>query len=127
MPATTVHSSVHHRTRTFLIGGRFGVPGGANAAGKIADLIMEFSAKGARIVATRDYHPHDHISFLGNGPKSVFPPHCIEGSEGSKYYPPIKTALEMARRKSSNPLEQVRSEECTTWHYCIYLFTVTLC
>ena len=97
-------------TRALPLGGRFAVTGGANAAAKIVDLIGEFAVKGARIIATRDYHPHDHVSFLGCGPDSVFPPHCIQGSEGSKFYAPIKTALELARSKSENPLDpQVQS------------------
>ena len=100
-----------HDSRAFPIGGLLGIPGGANAASKIADLIAEFSVKGARIVATRDYHPHDHVSFVGQSTKSVFPPHCVQGSEGSKFYAPIKTALETARMKSSNAMKQVRPHD----------------
>ena len=86
-------------TRALPLGGRLATTGGANAAAKIVELIGEFAVKGAKIIATRDYHPHDHVSFLGCSPTG-FPPHCIQGSEGSKFYAPIKTALELARSKS---------------------------
>ena len=91
-------------TGALPLGGRLKVPGGANAASKIVELIGEFAVKGAKIIATRDYHPHDHVSFLGCSAKG-FPPHCIQGSEGSKFYAPIKSALELARSKSENPLD----------------------
>lgn len=88
-------------------GGKFGVPGGANAGAHIVDLIAEFADKGACIVATRDYHPYDHASFNGRTKGAWFPPHCIQGSVGSMFYPPIKAALQCAREKSSNPTKQV--------------------
>ena len=91
-------------TRALPLGGRLATTGGANAAAKIVELIGEFAVKGAKIIATRDYHPHDHVSFLGSSPTG-FPPHCIQGSEGSKFYAPIKTALELARSKSENPMD----------------------
>ena len=88
-------------------GGKFGVPGGANAGAHIVDLIAEFSSKGACVIATRDYHPFDHASFQGRSKGAWFPPHCIQGSIGSMFYPPIKAALQLARGKSSNPHKQV--------------------
>ena len=88
-------------------GGKFGVTGGANAGAHIVDLIAEFASKGAHIVATRDYHPYDHASFNGRTKGAWFPPHCIQGSIGSMFYPPIKAALQFAREKSSNPTKQV--------------------
>lgn len=39
---------------------------------------------GGTIIATRDYHPIDHVSFSTEG--GPFPPHCIEGSEGAEVF-----------------------------------------
>merc|ERR1719182_479960 len=72
-------------------GGRFGVPEGGSCVAPIVKLIEEFASQGAMIVATRDYHPHDHCSFTGFG--GPFPPHCVQGSTGSYFYPSIGKAL----------------------------------
>jgi nicotinamidase-related amidase len=77
------------------VGGRFGVAGGGVVAATICTLIERFAESGAVVVATRDYHPCDHASFAGNGGR--FPPHCVQGSTGSEFYPPIKDALQKAR------------------------------
>ena len=75
-------------------GGKFGVPEGDAIAPPIAELISFFMQRGASVVATRDYHPHDHASFMGQG--GPFPAHCVQGSEGSKFRPVISRALSAA-------------------------------
>eukprot|EP01004_Peranema_trichophorum_P003327 NODE_2320_length_1615_cov_71.250670_g1991_i0.p1 GENE.NODE_2320_length_1615_cov_71.250670_g1991_i0~~NODE_2320_length_1615_cov_71.250670_g1991_i0.p1 ORF type:complete len:391 (-),score=72.62 NODE_2320_length_1615_cov_71.250670_g1991_i0:211-1383(-) len=72
----------------FLPGGGFGVAEGDIAAIDVCRLIDYFTDVGAKIVATRDYHPRDHVSF------SVFPPHCIEGSVGSHLYSSVASAMQ---------------------------------
>lgn len=72
-------------------GGKFGVPEGAVAAATIIDMIKKAADAKALIVATRDYHPIDHCSFSDNG--GHFPPHCIQGSKGSKLFQPINEVL----------------------------------
>jgi len=47
------------------------------------------------IVATRDYHPKNHCSF--NTHSGHFPPHCIQGSRGSKFYELIEMVLKEVR------------------------------
>lgn len=44
--------------------------------------------------ATRDYHPHDHASFVTQG--GPFPAHCVQGSKGSMFRPVIAKALSAA-------------------------------
>ena len=39
------------------------------------------------IVATRDRHPPDHCSFQAQG--GVWPPHCVDGTEGCELHPEI--------------------------------------
>eukprot|EP00662_Eupelagonemidae_sp_cell21_P037570 gene37570-48112_t len=58
-------------------GGRFAVPEGAQAAQHCSALMHAFADAGGVVVATRDYHPHDHCSFSGHG--GHFPAHCVQG------------------------------------------------
>jgi hypothetical protein len=48
-------------------GGRFGVPEGDAIVAPICQLIKAASDVGATIIASRDYHPHDHYSFAHAG------------------------------------------------------------
>lgn len=76
-------------------GGRFGVADGGAASRVICPLIHKFASEGCVVVATRDYHPIDHVSFNSQG--GPFPPHCIQGSDGSKFFPEIAHTLQEAR------------------------------
>jgi len=44
------------------------------------------------IIVTQDAHPKDHCSFVDQG--GVFPPHCVQGTEGMDVYPPLKGVLD---------------------------------
>ena len=44
------------------------------------------------VIITQDAHPTNHCSFVENG--GVFPPHCVQGTEGMNVYPPLMKALE---------------------------------
>ena len=77
-------------------GGRFGVAEGEAIIDSIVQLTNAFVRAGATVVATRDYHPCDHVSFVPAGP---FPVHCVQGSEGSKFLPPIAEALAKGVRR----------------------------
>ena len=57
-----VPRSPHNET-----GGRFGVAGGGVIVDTICQLIKAASEVGATIIASRDYHPHDHFSFAHAG------------------------------------------------------------
>ena len=76
-------------------GGRFGVAEGDHVDPLCCQLIKHFAKCGGHVVATRDYHPCDHISFMGqNGP---FPAHCVQGTPGSYFLPSIASALAAAK------------------------------
>eukprot|EP00802_Teleaulax_amphioxeia_P004553 Tamp_04557.p1 GENE.Tamp_04557~~Tamp_04557.p1 ORF type:complete len:667 (+),score=102.32 Tamp_04557:23-2002(+) len=79
-------------------GGRFGVDEGDEIVAEICSMIRAASEAGATIIASRDYHPHDHCSFVHKG--GHFPPHCVQGTEGSKFLPEIAQALELAMRNN---------------------------
>ena len=44
------------------------------------------------VIVTQDAHPANHCSFEKNG--GVFPPHCVEGTEGMNVYPMLQKALD---------------------------------
>jgi len=84
-------------------GGAFGVAEGGKIVHTVVKLMEYFAASGALVVATRDYHPVDHCSFIPEG--GPFPAHCVQGTEGSKFYPDI--ALCMANLKTAGRRAEV--------------------
>mmetsp|Transcript_19030 Transcript_19030/g.61997 ORF Transcript_19030/g.61997 Transcript_19030/m.61997 type:complete len:681 (-) Transcript_19030:192-2234(-) len=78
-------------------GGAFAVPEGNDISPLVVKLMEEFADKGGLVVATRDYHPKCHCSFLPQ--QGPFPEHCVQGSIGSHFYPPIGEAIKNLRKK----------------------------
>lgn len=72
-------------------GGRFGVSEAELIINPICTMMNHFAAAGATIVASRSYHPADHVSFLSQG--GHLPPHCIAGSKGSHLIGPIAETM----------------------------------
>lgn len=79
--------------------GNFAVAEGDKAVPFIVKLIDKFNKANNLIIASRDYHPRDHVSFMPDGP---FPAHCVEGSKGSKFLPPIRDALKKSIKDNEN-------------------------
>ena len=52
------------------------------------------------IIVTQDAHPENHCSFKEQG--GVFPPHCVQGTEGMNVYPALQTVLDQLMANSSN-------------------------
>ena len=46
------------------------------------------------VIVTQDAHPANHCSFVENG--GVFPPHCVQGTEGMNVYPALQKAIDAA-------------------------------
>ena len=44
------------------------------------------------IIVTQDAHPKNHCSFVEQG--GVFPPHCVQGTEGMDVYPALQGVLD---------------------------------
>ncbi|CAR29463.1 hypothetical protein ZYGR_0AD01450 [Zygosaccharomyces rouxii] len=92
----------------FLPGGSLAVPHGDEIVKPVIDLIEDPTEKWDQVVMTRDWHPHNHISFAkshnladfspityvspveGDDRKiegTLFPVHCVEGTRGSQLAP----------------------------------------
>ena len=79
----------------FLINGSLEVPGGNSVIEPINQIIMNYSL----VVATKDWHPLDHVSFASNHPgkkvgdvvkvnnfdQILWPKHCVQESKGSDF------------------------------------------
>ncbi|NYI08144.1 nicotinamidase [Allostreptomyces psammosilenae] len=83
----------------FCEGGSLAVPGGADVAAAITDLVVgsREGADGPRyrhVVATRDHHiePGDHFSEHPDYVDS-WPPHCVAGTEGVGFHPNFAPAV----------------------------------
>ena len=72
----------------------FAVRGGESIVFPIGVLIKQFLSKDrGYIIASRDYHPHDHKSFATEYKEGLFPYHCIQGTPGSEIVPRIARVL----------------------------------
>jgi nicotinamidase/pyrazinamidase len=84
----------------FMSGGSLNVPFGDKIIPNINSLIEKFEI----VVISKEWHPVDHKSFVTNNEgKNIFeeiivngksmiiwPPHCIQGTEGAKIHPELK-------------------------------------
>lgn len=73
--------------RDFMPGGTLPVPEADTIIPTINEYIQIFKNRGGTIVATRDWHPTNHISFTTRG--GPWPPHCIQGTSGAEFHPDL--------------------------------------
>jgi hypothetical protein len=72
----------------------------------ICSLMEAFHSAGGVVIATKDYHPWDHCSFIGStdvnfaprknqifGHSAGFPRHCVQGSAGCNFYKDIRDTM----------------------------------
>lgn len=69
--------------KDFMPGGTLPVPNGDMIIPRIEEYIELFKKRNALIVATRDWHPENHISFKEYG--GLWPKHCIQNTEGAEF------------------------------------------
>jgi nicotinamidase/pyrazinamidase len=88
----------------FCPGGALPVPEGDRIVPAINRLMhLQFFPK---VVATKDWHPPDHISFASRyrkelyttmdtpyGPQILWPDHCVQGTWGAEFHPALETGL----------------------------------
>ena len=81
----------------FCPGGKLAVSGGH----AIVPLVNQLATQADHVVLTQDWHPADHSSFVSQhkgvvaftqiempyGPQTVWPDHCVMGSEGAAFHP----------------------------------------
>ena len=78
--------------KDFMPDGALPVPEGDKIVPVLNQYIQLFADKGNPVYFTRDWHPPDHISFRGHG--GIWPPHCVQDTEGAKFHPDLKIPLD---------------------------------
>lgn len=83
----------------FTRGGALEVPGGDEIAEPVQRLAERFDV----VVATRDWHPPDHSSFVTEG--GPWPVHCVRGTHGADFHPAmaevdIDAVVDVGRERS---------------------------
>jgi len=87
--ALTKHSAliVVDVQNDFIPGGALPVPEGDKVVEPLNKYMEMFRRQGLPIVATRDWHPPNHMSFKEYG--GIWPPHCIQNSWGAEFHPDL--------------------------------------
>lgn len=67
----------------FLPGGSLAVPEGDQVIPVLNGYIDQFNNRQLPVLATRDWHPADHCSFIQQG--GPWPEHCIADSKGAEF------------------------------------------
>jgi nicotinamidase/pyrazinamidase len=89
----------------FCPGGALPVPEGDQVILVLNDYIKIFKKANARIFATRDWHPPNHISFKAQG--GPWPPHCVQNSKGAEFHPDLKLPSDTSIvSKAMDPLKE---------------------
>ena len=97
----------------FCPGGALPVPAGNRIAEALEPLLDRFDL----VIATRDWHPPDHGSFLGaevdparwrgSDPPAIWPPHCVQGTEGAELHPALdRSRVHLVVDKGQDRLSQ---------------------
>jgi nicotinamidase/pyrazinamidase len=72
----------------FLPGGALPVVNGDQIIPVINEYIRRFEAAKANILASRDWHLPNHMSFKAQG--GPWPPHCVQNTKGAEFSPNLK-------------------------------------
>ena len=81
----------------FLPGGSLGVPAGDEVVSP-----LETAASACKlVVATRDFHPRNHMSFHDQG--GTWPPHCVAGTHGAELHPAVAALAAQVVDKGTAP------------------------
>ncbi|BCD68273.1 nicotinamidase [Nitratiruptor sp. YY09-18] len=69
--------------KDFMPGGALAVKEADTIIGRVNAYIKLFTKTSQPIFFTRDWHPHNHISFQDQG--GAWPPHCVQGTQGAAF------------------------------------------
>jgi nicotinamidase/pyrazinamidase len=97
----------------FTPGGALAVEGGD----EIGEVINRLADHFDFVVATRDWHPPDHGSFVGvdvdldkwegTDPPGIWPVHCVAGTEGAELHPSLdQSKVDLVLDKGQSPHSQ---------------------
>src|SRR6185436_9307784 len=89
----------------FVPGGSLAVPHGQEVVPVANRWIAQFAAKGELIVATQDWHPANHSSFVSQNPTGgIWPDHCVQNTLGAEFVAGLNVgAIKTVVRKGTDP------------------------
>ncbi|MDR0408822.1 MAG: bifunctional nicotinamidase/pyrazinamidase [Spirochaetaceae bacterium] len=96
----------------FCPGGALAVADGGSVVAPLNDLALRFNAANAPVIATQDWHPAGHSSFLsslssGRAPAEgevLWPDHCVQGTAGAEFHKDLNmNAVTLIVRKGFRP------------------------
>jgi nicotinamidase/pyrazinamidase len=92
----------------FLPGGALPVKEGDLVIPVLNEYAKIFHKANAKIVASRDWHPANHVSFTSQG--GPWPPHCVQDTEGARFSPNLKLPVSTEIiSKATNPQKEAYS------------------
>lgn len=105
----------------FCEGGSLPVPGCRKIISKVNKYVEYFQKAKLTIVATRDWHPPNHVSFRERG--GPWPSHCVAGSEGARFVKELKLPEDLiVVSKATDPdVEAYSAFTLTPLHYILTL------
>lgn len=74
--------------RDFFPGGALAIPQGDVIVPVLNAWVDRAARAGALVVASRDWHPRDHVSFERR--KGEWPAHCVQDTEGAELHPALR-------------------------------------
>jgi nicotinamidase/pyrazinamidase len=94
--------------KDFLPGGALPIDGGDEIIPVLNDYIRRFGDAKAHVLASRDWHPANHVSFKAQG--GPWPPHCVQETSGVKFSPDLKLPKHsVVISKATNPEREAYS------------------
>lgn len=72
----------------FCPGGALAVPEGDAVVAPLNDWMAAAAEMGARVYASRDWHPGNHLSFQPQG--GPWPVHCVQDTAGAAFHPDLR-------------------------------------
>lgn len=72
----------------FLPGGTLAVEGGQQIIPVLNDWIAAAESQGVPVIASRDWHPVEHVSFAERG--GPWPVHCVQDTHGAAFHADLR-------------------------------------
>jgi len=89
----------------FVPGGSLAVPKGDEVVPVANQWIEQFARNNDLVIATQDWHPPNHSSFISQNPKEgIWPDHCVQNTHGAEFVADLNvSAIQRVVRKGRDP------------------------
>lgn len=76
-----------------FVDGTLAVTSGQASIESVIEGVNQLMTEVPLVVATLDWHPANHSSFIKNNPKGIWPVHCVQNSRGAELHGEIDDPL----------------------------------